>query len=130
VFGLSELGFAKNYIRLKERATKASESTTLAAYRRFLWRNAGVPGDHRLADPHAPHVLFVVKDVSKSAHPSRITNLDELIAGVRTRHPEVTIRTVKWTEITAKAQAHALYRADIVVCPPGSDLMKTIMMRR
>ena len=106
----------------------ADLGTQLLSFRSFvLSQFARIEDLPRL---HRASAVIVVKDNNAADHVSTILAPDILISNLTRRFPDVSFRSISWTNVTLLEQVRILAHTDIMVSLPGSDAMPAVWLPR
>lgn len=75
-----------------------------------------------------PTVVFLKKEVSRSEHKHHLANLNEVVQRTAQMHPDWNVVVVNWSHTPLATQIQIMQSCDVVVSPPGSDLMNVAYM--
>jgi hypothetical protein len=117
------------------------EPNALSSFRNFLlykakkkW-NIGIGSssssnddDEGYSPRSEPNILFVMKDIEHSAHPTKITNFNDAIIQLKKVYPLNNIKLLKWHGKSQKEQIDIMQNTDILYSQPGSDVMTALFL--
>jgi len=121
VFGdFRELGFSRPGYQPKK-----IPQMELLEFRDHVWRRYGITGAGK--GSHKAHIVFLEKDLKSADHKFAITNVKQ-ISKMLEKKFDATVTRATWKDMPLKEQVHIMSIADVVITPPGADMMNCVFM--